>query len=89
MLPLWNLSYDGEDIFAHEMDYHTIHKRCGLLYDMLYSGVQGVESKRNVWDISHMQNRLLAEGKLMYFQMTISRKLVFTRVAGQGRELKF
>ena len=48
-----------------------------------------VESKRSVWDISHMQNRLLAEGKLMYFQMTISRKLVFKRVAGQGRELKF
>ena len=71
------------------MDYHTIHKWCGLLYDMLYSGIQRVESKRSVWDISHMQNRLLAEGKLMYFQMTISRKLVFTRVAGQGRELKF
>ena len=71
------------------MDYHTIHKRCGLLYDMLYSGVQGVESKRNVWDISHMQNRLLAEGKLMYFQMTILRKLVFTRVAWQYWEQNF
>ena len=27
------LSYDCEDIFAHEMDYHTIHK--GVVYFMI------------------------------------------------------
>ena len=63
------------------MAYHTIHKLYGLLYDMLYSGIRGLPSKRSVWDISHIENMLLTWGKLMYFEMTISRKLVFTRVA--------
>ena len=40
-----SLHYDCEDVFAHEMAYHTIHKLYGLLYDMLYSGIRGLPSK--------------------------------------------
>ena len=31
-----SLHYDCEDVFAHEMAYHTIHKLYGLLYDMYF-----------------------------------------------------
>ena len=37
--------YDCEDVFAHEMAYHNIHKLYGLLYDMLYIGIRGLPSK--------------------------------------------
>ena len=45
--------YDCEDVFAHEIAYHTVHKWYDLLHDMLYSGIRGVPSKRSVYDISH------------------------------------
>ena len=45
---------DCEDVFAHEIAYHTVHKWCDLLNDMLYSVIQGVPSKGSVWYISRM-----------------------------------